>query len=311
MATSLADDSLVPRYFALPLVAVFMVSGKDSRRYLNARLSADIRSLGKGDSRLAAMLSAQGKTEGLFRIQALDDSTFVIVAWGGENSLLTESLKRFIVADRVTVEDVTPQFSLLHVTPQSYAQKVLSQLSKSDQLYTLCIPAERGYLDGVDVLLPQSLCSELFALLAADGTKSVPQSEAELARIRHGHPDFPKEIGPDSLFQESGLTDAIAFGKGCYVGQEVIERVDAIGKLPKRLRRLRIEAELASSAIEQGLSVTSSDGYPLGRLLSIAFDPSEKASFAFASLRNTRHDGRPLAPGDRVLVSGAQALVIE
>lgn len=311
MAASDADAPHLARYFLPTLIAVFMVSGKDCRRYLNARLSGDVRGLAKGDSCLAAMLSAQGKTEGLFRVHALDDSTFVIVAWGGENSLLRESLKRFIVADRVTIDDVTSQFALLHATPRGYAEKALSQLPAPDQLYVLSTAAERGFPQGVDILLPRSLLPKLVERLSTDGAELVSQSKAELARIRYGHPDFPREIGPDSLFQESGLSSAIAFGKGCYVGQEVIERVDAIGKLPKRVRRLRIEAELAHSAIDEGLAVTSSEGGPLGRLLSIAFDADEQASFAFASLRNVRPDGTPLTAGDRVLVGAAQALVIE
>ncbi|MCS7061414.1 MAG: hypothetical protein RMN25_09645, partial [Anaerolineae bacterium] len=63
--------------------------------------------------------------------------------------------------------------------------------------------------------------------------------EYEALRIAAGYPAYPAEINEQYIPLEAGLWDAISFDKGCYIGQEIIARMESRGRLAKRLVRLR------------------------------------------------------------------------
>ncbi len=90
----------------------------------------------------------------------------------------------------------------------------------------------------------------------------------EAYRISRGWPRFPNEIGEDFIPLEAGLRGAVSFTKGCYIGQEIIARMDARGQMAKRLMRLRVEGSatagdrLLADSAEVGTltSVSGADG---------------------------------------------------
>jgi aminomethyltransferase len=83
-------------------------------------------------------------------------------------------------------------------------------------------------------------------------------------RIAHGYPRFPNEIGEDYIPLETGLLDAISFTKGCYVGQEIIARMDSRGQIAKRL--VRLDAPIGR--VRRGDEIVA-DGVPIGRITSV------------------------------------------
>jgi aminomethyltransferase len=82
-------------------------------------------------------------------------------------------------------------------------------------------------------------------------------------RIAHGYPRFPNEIGEDYIALETGLNDAVSYSKGCYVGQEIIARMESRGQIAKRL--VRLDAPLGQ--VNAGDEV-SADGAPIGTVTS-------------------------------------------
>jgi folate-binding Fe-S cluster repair protein YgfZ len=127
-------------YFQFPSPIVFAVSGKDSERYLNARLTNNIRTLEINKSCLAAQLSPQGKTEGLFRVYRDQSDHFLLYADGGDSAQILTAFKRYIVADRVEVEDLSNAYRLVHL----FAAVVDTKLSFAIQ---------RTAVPGLDLLL--------------------------------------------------------------------------------------------------------------------------------------------------------------
>ena len=110
--------------------------------------------------------------------------------------------------------------------------------------------------------------------------------EYRLCRIKQGVPVFPDEANSDTILTEAGLYSAVSFSKGCYVGQEVIERSDAIGKLPRTLELIRLNG---ASSIEPGTSVVNGSGEAIGKVVSSAVDGAEGATFLFALLRSGKY----------------------
>lgn len=119
--------------------------------------------------------------------------------------------------------------------------------SKTNRLATnINIAQTKGPIDSPerDVLIvydnpDESItASGILEALVAHGWRELPFQIQKLLRILAGIPTFPSELNAKTLFSESNLMYAVSFRKGCYVGQEVIEKIDAHGKLTKRLARV-------------------------------------------------------------------------
>jgi aminomethyltransferase len=106
----------------------------------------------------------------------------------------------------------------------------------------------------------------------SDGVEDGAAFEAH--RISRGWPRYPNEIGEDYIPLEAGLRSAISFTKGCYIGQEIIARMDSRGQLAKRLLRLRVDGPISAGAalLAEGAaagtltSVAGADGLGYARL---------------------------------------------
>jgi len=81
---------------------------------------------------------------------------------------------------------------------------------------------------------------------APDGVEDGAAFEAY--RVSRGWPRFPNEIGEDYIPLEAGLRAAVSFSKGCYIGQEIIARMEARGQMAKRLMRLRVDGPATAGA---------------------------------------------------------------
>ena len=100
-------------------------------------------------------------------------------------------------------------------------------------------------------------------------------------RILSGQPDFPFEIKPDSLFPEAGIQAAVSYTKGCYAGQEVMERVDALGRLPAKIVNYKVNANLSASL--EDLDLVNAEGQTAGSVLN--YVNREEQSFCFVKVK--------------------------
>jgi folate-binding protein YgfZ len=276
---------------------VFKVSGKDSRRYLNNRLSHDLRAREQGDSLLAGALTPQGRVEALFTVYVESDDEFYLVCDGGERQPLFAALGRYIVADRVSIIDCSSEAVVAHITaaPRDIDTSGLS---------AKCFLAPRSRIDssGSDLL---ALCSDRAVIEAALCERmgiSLNRAEYDLRRFAQNCPVFPEEVNAQVVLTEVGLREAVSFTKGCYVGQEVIERSDAIGKLPRRLERIIFEGLAAATA---SAGVVTAENKPIGKLLSVFQDRVRNQTKAFALLKTGLY-----APQESVECEGMRGRIL-
>jgi folate-binding protein YgfZ len=106
-------------------------------------------------------------------------------------------------------------------------------------------PASLGGISDWNLLVPQT--SEIAARLAGFGQAEALQA-FEVLRIEAGLPEMGKEILADSIPLEVGLRPAISFTKGCYIGQEIMARMDSRGRLAKALCGIRLAGFAAPGA---------------------------------------------------------------
>ena len=118
-------------------------------------------------------------------------------------------------------------------------------------------------------------------LVESLGLPEASPEAQELVRIENGVPRYGADFTETNLPQETQLMHALHFNKGCYIGQEIVERVRSRGHVNKLLVHLSIES---AKAFEVGAKVLS-EGKEVGTLASSAYSPAAGAVFAFAYLR--------------------------
>lgn len=292
---------------------VLSLTGRDAERYLQARLTNDLRLLSPGHFCEAAALTPQGRTEAFCAVLKRSAQDFLLLCESDRRDELYSAIKRFLVAERVEIKDVSSDFSATHVfcsdtaklqelavIPHLDRTAPLDEVRERDGVYAF--PRRRTTEQGWDIVAPLSRSPEIQSTLTAAGLAERTADEQLLLRLRAGIPSFPEEINADRLFSESGLMHAVSFTKGCYTGQEVVAKIDALGKTPRVLRRLRIEG---TAPVTPGTSVENGSGGPkIGTVLSAAVDPAEQCTWCFCDLKNAGDfsalticvSGRPAQP---------------
>lgn len=272
-------------YAQFPNAIILEVGGRDAERYLQARLSNNTKALPVGKGCMAAALTPQGRTQALFAVYKLDGARTWLQCDGGERAGVIAAFKKYMVADRVEVRDLSQEMAVVHILNEDISSLLGQELPASAPLLAptqfadgFVVARQRFLTPGWDVLGPRAW---LEGLIDKAGMQALTPQQQLAQRIQAGIPSFPEELNEETLFSESGYREAVAFNKGCYVGQEVVERVDALGKTAKVLRRLKLKGEVQLPA---GAQVNSSDGQPLGKVVSAAIDAG--ITYAFVLLKN-------------------------
>src|SRR5205085_11781166 len=117
--------------------------------------------------------------------------------------------------------------------------------------------------------------------LAASGIPEATSGDARTVRLEHGRPRYGEEITERYLVQETGQLHAVSFHKGCYLGQEIVERVRSRAQIHRVLRRLEIDTADPPAA---GVKLKSGDA-DAAEIASAAFSPALGKTVALAYVR--------------------------
>jgi folate-binding protein YgfZ len=230
--------------------------GGDATTFLQGQLSQDVAAMAPGTSRWSLVLQPQGRVEALVRVSRVGDDLLLDVE-GGFGEAVIARLMRFKL--RVDCE-----LTLVDGW-RCLAVRALPGLAGGDELGALDTSSARvvaptGWpgVDGVDLLGPG---------VEVPGALPLDQSAVEGLRIVAGVPATGTELDESTIPAEAGrwlIDESVSFTKGCYVGQELVARVDSRGSnTPRKLRRL----ELADVGAAPGAPILV-DGEPVGALTS-------------------------------------------
>ena len=241
--------------------AILRVVGSERLIFLQGMLCNDVASLTPGQGTYAALLTQQGKIVSDLRVYALDDEVWLDVP-AARAAAVREALERFIVADDVEFADAAPWQPLLSLEGAQAVRVALAVFGEAlDErpLYShrLCtfetepvrvVAATQTGEPGFLVVGETARIPALRARCLAAGAEAISASTLDLLRIEAGIPWFGRDMDESTLVSEVGLRDAISFSKGCYLGQEVVERVASRGQVQKKLVGLVCDGELAAQA---------------------------------------------------------------
>lgn len=222
------------------------MTGRDRVRFLNGQVTNDVRKANACLSMPACVLNAKGKIDALIFINGAEEELF-IDAEDNQRHTLAQRLERYVIADDVTIEDVTEDFALFHV---------IGETAPTRPNETNWRRAKRFGTLGWDLVAGAAERDRLLRLLSEKD--SICDAEcAEQWRIEHGVPRWGYELTDQIIPVEANLADdAIDYGKGCYIGQEVISRMKMSGQMNKRLCGL---ISLDDSPLTPGARLLSPD----------------------------------------------------
>jgi folate-binding protein YgfZ len=279
------------------------VTGADRATFLHNMCTADVRRLAPGDGCEAFFCNAQGRILGYGYLFCAPES-FVLETAPGQSGLIAH-LDRFIIREKVELADRTGQWGeymlagpaaegmLLALGTTLPDAKVLShtaaRMSCSDAwVRRVELTGPGGFL----IACRRDGCDSIRQGLIAAGAEVVAADAFEAARIEAGSPLYGRDITQENLPQEVGRDAvAISFKKGCYLGQETVARIDALGHVNRRLVGVRFMGKENPPAGEE----LSSDGKTVGRVTSAAWSPRLGAPLALAYVRRGHETpGTPL-----------------
>ena len=293
--------------------ALVRVGGADRRAYLQGLLTNDIEALTPGTGCYAAMLTAQGRMLTDMRVLELGDAILLSVA-RDVAAAIAEHLDRFVFSEDVQIEAATSLAEIGLYGPG--ALRVLKAAGIEGDVPSDLFGSTRVRIGGVDAILvrtddigidgyaaivdlahPDAVAQVTRTLIAA-GAAPVTEADVETVRIESGRPRFGADMDADTIPLEAGIEDrAISRSKGCYVGQEVIVRVQdrGHGRVARRLVGLTFAAGVAVPA--PGTAIAA-DGKPIGRVTSAALSPSLSRPVALGYVQRAyAADGTPVAVG--------------
>jgi folate-binding protein YgfZ len=256
------------------------VTGEDRVRWLNGMVTNSIQQLKDGEGNYNFLLTVQGRIQGDATIFAEPDALFMETAASQVPGLMT-LLDRFIIMDDVELADATgAQSGLLIAGPKaaSLLAKIGLDVEDLEMLEKRKMPwnaAQIAVLHTESPLIPRfelwadaNTTSKLLEALQNAGAVTCEAQSLEWLRILEGIPLYGTDIRDRELPQETGQTRALHFSKGCYLGQEIVERIRSRGNVHRTFSAFRLDGELpvAGAALE-------ADNKQIGELTSVAAIP--------------------------------------
>jgi aminomethyltransferase len=235
------------------------VTGEDRARLLHAMTTNHVQQMKPGEGLYTFFLDAQGRILADAFLLCFDDH-FLIDTGAGTRQSLAAHLDRFIIADDVTLEDVTDQtFCLAVEGPQAIAVAGEAGMPAPYQRYSHVrwgdLTAAAITVTGapaVRIYGPQDDRDDTIRLLEGAGAIAASPQEADVARLKRFIPLYGVDITERTLPQETQQMHAIHFQKGCYIGQEIVERVRSRGHLNRLLMGFRGQAAEETAAPARG-----------------------------------------------------------
>ncbi|HKS75202.1 MAG TPA: glycine cleavage T C-terminal barrel domain-containing protein [Terriglobales bacterium] len=291
-----------------------LVRGGDRVRWLNGMVTNNVRDLAVGHGVYAFLLNPQGHILG--DLYAYNRGKDLIVDTDQSQSVqMLAVFDRYIIMDDVEVETLGEVGALGVAGPKAKAVLAavgipvpelqplqFADLKWRDVDLTL-VRGDNPLSESYELWLPSAQISALRDALIHAGAKVVGDAVLELLRVAAGIPRYRLDIRERDLPQETEQARALNFNKGCYIGQEIVERIRSRGAVHRKFTGFNIQGELPAPGTKVEL-----DGKEIGEITSVASVPAED-SVHQVGLGYIRREHA--TPGKKVRIGGSDASVAD
>jgi tRNA-modifying protein YgfZ len=288
-----------------------LVTGPDAWSYLQNIVSADLDAVGEHEGVHSLLLTPQGKLDVDFRLLRVGDEVWLDCD-PGFGDQLTASLNRFRIRVKCEVTDRSGSWGSLAVRGPDAVESVRAlgvELPDAPHAHVawedaVVVRVPWPGSDGFDVIGPPATVENAAALLTASGVRAVSADAYEALRIEVGVPRQGFDLDEKTIPQEAFLErDAVSFTKGCFLGQELVCRIDTRGHVNKYLRRL---TGITDGRPPRGSEIVAGDKV-VGTVTSTVDAPDVPA----VALGYVRHEVEPPAEVELRWDGGAGRAVVE
>jgi folate-binding protein YgfZ len=298
-------------------LACFSFTGPDRARYLNAILTNNIKDLQPGQGNISLLLNPQGRILAEIETQA-DPNRLLCISHAMIRAHLADTLEKFIIMDDVTLTDETDRYATLSLigpqTPQFiYDLAVNTNLNELSDFSSVearidaiaCTITKKSLANtpSADIRVDRKDIEQLWNFLAektrALGGGPVGYKALNALRLEQSIPWFGYDFGDKQIPHEAGLENShISYTKGCYTGQEIVERVRSRGQVNRRRISLRFPS---TNEPPPAGTILTTDSKEVGAITSSSPLPREPDSIGIAYVRK-----ESAAPGTELTFTSAQ-----
>ncbi len=275
------------------------LTGTDRVKFLHNFCTHDINRLPAGNAREAFLCNVKGRIVGHVSVLALPEALLLETGAAGVASLLAH-LDRYLIREDVTLTDRTGDLAAVWISGTDCAQVLARAVGVSlttaapDHVQQVMSPVlgasivlatlPRLSTEDSVAFIPRSATSTLWNALDTAGVRRGTDAEWTAQRIAAGFPEYGVDLTDDCLAQEAGRNArCLSFKKGCYLGQEPIARLDALGHTNRELRRLHWST---SEAVPVGTRlIEPASGQEAGWITSCAVLPDGSATVALGFVK--------------------------
>ncbi len=267
--------------YALSGRAKIAINGADRVRWLNGMITNNIRELAAGRGVYAFLLNPQGHILGDLYAYNRGESIVADTDHSQLEKVIT-IFKKYIIMDKVTLEDVGEKLTTIgiagpkaHAVMQSAGLEVptLQPLQLVDrgfhEIRLTLVRGDPATVECFELWLDPANVPAVWQALVRAGARPGGTTAQELLRIASGIPRYGQDIRERDLPQETGQQRALHFSKGCYIGQEIVERIRSRGGVHRQLTGFEIDGPLPAPGTK-----LQADGKEVGEITSVASLPS-------------------------------------
>ena len=279
--------------------AVLVLTGRDRVRYLHAICSNNIQALENGRGTLALLLNPQGHILAELEVYALPEK-LLLLSHAALRERTVATLKKYVIGSHVQIDDQTDRMGSLAVEgPQAFqvaadvCSDSLTDLPEMSITETTldglpCYLLRRSHFGeaGVELIAPREglvpLWRKLLATVRAHGGEPIGMAALNALRLEAGVPWFPADFNDSTIPHEAAIeTTHISFNKGCYTGQEIVERVRSRG----HVNRKRVLLKFATTTPPAPGTKLRAAGAEVGYITSAAYSPAAGTSIGMGYVR--------------------------
>lgn len=305
--------SLAAAYDAAHAAAVVVAHAERGMLYLTGGTRLDlinrmstqaVDKLGSGEGAATVLTTDIGRIIDRPILYTSSDAVYLLTGEGHAPALARFFMRNIFFNDDVQVRDISGETAIFGVYgPRAGAMLAAAGFPETDIPLHHWREAEingaRAYIhrtdpvagDGYFVTAGAADRDAVWAALPAAGLTPIDEAAYDYLRVEAGLPRFGRELTLDYIPLETGLWADVSFSKGCYVGQEIIARMESRGKLAKRLVRLR-----PAAPVEGGAEI-STGSRAVGSITSAADGPAGPVALGYVKT-SALNEGVALAVGD-------------